>query len=676
MSATDQTSPLQRTRVGVQKLGTFLSGMVMPNIPAFIAWGLITALFIEAGWMPVPELGGFGIDPEGEEYTGIVVPMVTYLLPLLIAYQGGRMVHDTRGGVVGAIATMGVITGVDIPMFIGAMIMGPLSAWIMKQLDALWHGRIKSGFEMLVNNFSAGILGVILALLGFYAIGPAVQWLTNVLGGAIQALIDASLLPLVSILIEPAKILFLNNAINHGVFTPLATAQAAETGKSILFLMETNPGPGLGILLAYTIFGVGMSRASAPGAVVIHFFGGIHEIYFPYVLAKPSLILAVIAGGASGVATNMVLGTGLVSAASPGSILAILPLAAQGSLFGIILSVIIAAAVSFVIAAPILIASRKRDLATGGDISAAIAATQANKGKASSHLAALAATADGDAPARQVRNVVFACDAGMGSSAMGAGVLRRKFQQAGLGDIPVTNVAVANLDGTPDLVVTHQDLTDRARQKAPDAIHVSVANFMASPRYDEVVEMVRAQRDGTGAPSTEEAGAADAAPGTAAAAADAGSAQDAHPADAGEVLSLTQIRAHGTAASRDEAIRQAADILAEAGAVTPSYYEAMLEREASVTTFMGNGLAIPHGTNEAKESILGSALSFVRYDEPVDWDGEPVRFVVGIAGKDGGHLALLQKVAILFSDEAKVRQLEEAPDEAALHEILRSVNEE
>lgn len=669
MSQTVPLSPVQKLRVGIQKFGTFLSGMVMPNIPAFIAWGLITALFIEDGWLPVPELGGFGVNAEGEPNAGVVGPMVTYLLPLLIAYQGGRMVYDTRGGVVGAIATMGVVAGVDIPMFIGAMIMGPLSAWVMKHLDALWHGRIKAGFEMLVNNFSAGILGMLLALLGFYGVGPAVKWLTGVLGAGIEWLIQAQLLPLVSILIEPAKILFLNNAINHGLLTPLATAQAAETGKSVLFLIETNPGPGLGVLLAYTVFGVGMSRASAPGAVVIHLFGGIHEIYFPYVLAKPSLILAVIAGGASGVATNMMLGTGLVSAASPGSILAIMPLTAQGSQFGVLLSVLVAATVSFLVASPILIASRRRDAAGGGDLSAAIAAAEANKGSSSAHMSALAAGAAGaEGTRRPVREVVFACDAGMGSSAMGAGVLRRKFQQAGLEGITVTNVAVANLDDAPDLVVTHQDLTDRARQKAPGAIHVSVTNFMASPRYDEVVELVREQRRTTDGPADGEAQAERPGPGTAPDA-DAAREQEA------EVLGLEQIRAHGRAASRDEAMAQAAEILVAAGAVTGDYLEAMRERERSVTTFMGNGLAIPHGTNEAKESIRASALSFVRYDEPVDWDGEEVRFVVGVAGKEGGHLALLQKVAILFSDEAKVQRLLEAPDERALYEILQSVNE-
>jgi PTS system mannitol-specific IIC component len=479
-------------RVGVQKFGTFLSGMIMPNIAAFIAWGLSTALFIETGWTPVPALGGFGEDAEGNAYVGLVGPMITYLLPLLIANTGGRMVYGVRGGVVGTIATMGVIVGTNIPMFLGAMIMGPLSAWLMKQVDKLWEGKIRPGFEMLVDNFSAGILGGALAVAGFYVFGPLISALSGALEAAVDWLVSLSLLPLLSILVEPGKILFLNNAINHGVFTPIGTQQATETGKSILFLVEANPGPGLGLLLAFAIFGIGMARASAPGAIIIQFLGGIHEIYFPYVLMKPMLLLAVIGGGMTGVATNALFQSGLRAPASPGSIFAVLIQTANDSYLGVVLSVLLSGTVSFVIAAVILRASRKRDLAGGGgDLSAAVAQTEANKGKASTVLGTLAGTT---ATATRIQHVVFACDAGMGSSAMGASVLRNKIKKAGIEGVDVTNKAIANLDGTADLVITHQDLTDRARQRESGAVHVSVENFMNSPKYDEVVELLKQQR--------------------------------------------------------------------------------------------------------------------------------------------------------------------------------------
>jgi PTS system mannitol-specific IIC component len=536
MSTTTVERKRPGARVRVQRFGTFLSGMVMPNIPAFIAWGLITAFFIATGWLPNGILGGFGNAEEigwagaatalseaedgttFQQYVGLVGPMITYLLPLLIANMGGRMVYDTRGGVIATIATMGVIVGSTIPMFIGAMIVGPLSAWLLKKIESVWLGKVRPGFEMLVDNFSSGILGAILAVGAFFGIAPLVTAVSSFLEGIVDFLVSNGLLPLASIFIEPGKILFLNNAINHGVLTPLGVQQVEENGKSILFLLEANPGPGLGILLAYAFFGLGIAKASAPGAIIIQFLGGIHEIYFPYVLAKPILVLAAIGGGMTGVFINVAFQTGLRAPASPGSIFAVLIQTASDSYVGVILSVIGAAGVSFLIAAVLLRASRKRDLASGegGDLSAAIAETEANKGKSSAVLSNLGAgtgaaasgpaAADATAAAatggvqtdRELKNIVFACDAGMGSSAMGASVLRNKIKKAGIEGVTVTNKSIANLDNSADLVITHQDLTERAEGKSPDSVHVSVDNFMSSPKYDEVVELLkRSENQGT-----------------------------------------------------------------------------------------------------------------------------------------------------------------------------------
>lgn len=517
-------------RVRIQRFGTFLSGMIMPNIPALIAWGIITAFFIPAGWTPNADLAT------------LVFPVIHYLLPILIAYTGGHMVYQVRGGVVAAIAVMGAIAGSDllidqfnatlpagedplgyVHMFIGAMIMAPLAAYSMKWLDRLWDGKIRAGFEMLVNMFSAGIWGFVMVVIGFYPIAWLVNGIMTVLSNAVSWLVSTNLLPLTSIIIEPAKVFFLNNAINHGVLTPLGTQEAADTGQSILFLLEANPGPGLGLLLAFTFFGIGAARASAPGAAVIQFFGGIHEVYFPYALMKPTLILALIAGGATGVTTNMLLGGALRAPAAPGSIIAVMAQTAQGSYLAVILSVVLSAAVTFLVAAVILRASRKRDLLAEGDqFAAAVSQTEANKGKSSAALDALRASdakdrtalregeeavdrleteaetggqlGGGEVAVKPVHNIVFACDAGMGSSAMGASVLRSKIKKAGIEDVTVVNKAIANLDpSSADLVITQNQLTDRARQMTPDAVHVSVDNFMNSPKYDEVVEMVRRQ---------------------------------------------------------------------------------------------------------------------------------------------------------------------------------------
>ncbi|MBM7096998.1 PTS mannitol transporter subunit IICB [Bacillus sp. H-16] len=466
----------------VQKFGSFLSGMIMPNIGAFIAWGLITALFIPTGWLP------------NETFEQLVGPMITYLLPLLIAYTGGKIIYDVRGGVVGAIATMGVIIGADIPMFLGAMIMGPLAGFIIKKIDNVFLPKVRQGFEMLYNNFSAGILGALLAMLGVIGIGPVIVAFTTVLAGGVQVIVNAGLLPLVSIFIEPGKVLFLNNAINHGILSPLGAEQALQEGKSILFMLETNPGPGLGILLAYMVFGKGMARQSASGASVIHFFGGIHEIYFPYILMKPLLILAAIGGGMSGIFVFTLFNAGLSSSPSPGSIIAYTLLTPQGNFLGVYAGVIVATVVSFLIASVILKRGAPDD---EGDLQGAAAKMQDMKGKKSAAVGSLAdsekeekETVEQSKADAEVNKVVFACDAGMGSSAMGASILRNKFKKESI-DIEVTNTSISNLPADADIVITHKDLTERAKDKLPDADHISVDNFLGSPKYDELVKRLK-----------------------------------------------------------------------------------------------------------------------------------------------------------------------------------------
>lgn len=477
-TATKQTSS-GGARVKLQQFGRMLSGMVLPNIGAFIAWGLITALFIPTGWIP------------NESLAALVGPMITYLLPLLIGYTGGTMVHGKRGGVIGATVTMGVIVGTTVPMFLGAMIVGPLSAWILMQFDKAVEGKIKAGFEMLVNNFSLGIIGGVLSIGALKGIGPVIQSLTNVLSDGVQVLVDHNLLPLINIIIEPAKVLFLNNAINQGILSPIALGEASKVGKSILFMLESNPGPGLGILLAYWLVGRGAAKSSAPGAIIIHFLGGIHEIYFPYILMNPRLILAVIGGGVSGTFTFQLLGAGLVASPSPGSIFAYFAMTPKGGYLPMLSGVIVATVVSFLLASVLLKTVRKND---DEEIDLEAAAAKVREMKAAGTAAQTAA-----APtiiAANVRNkadvnkIVFACDAGMGSSAMGASVLRKKLQTAGI-NITVVNSAVSEIPADADIVVTQKTLTDRAIANSPNAEHISIDNFLKSPKYDELVERLK-----------------------------------------------------------------------------------------------------------------------------------------------------------------------------------------
>jgi PTS system mannitol-specific IIC component len=642
MATETVAKPRTSLRVGVQKFGTFLSGMIMPNIGAFIAWGIITAFFIPAGFTPNTELAK------------LVGPMITYLLPLLIGYTGGRMVYGVRGGVVGAAATMGVIVGTDIPMFIGAMIMGPLTAWIMEKIESLWENKVKPGFEMLIDNFTAGIVAAVMAIFGMLVIGPVVKTFSNGASAVVEFLVNNGLLPFTSIFIEPAKVLFLNNAVNHGILTPLGTEQALANGKSILFLLEANPGPGVGILLAYMIFGKGLAKASAPGAALIQFVGGIHEIYFPFVLMKPIIILAAIGGGMTGIFTLVLTGAGLRSPAAPGSIIAVFAATAKDSYFGVALSVLLAATVSFLIASVILKASKDVE---GDELGAATSRMESMKGKKSSISSALTgAGATTAVMAGPIKNIVFACDAGMGSSAMGASVLRNKIKAAGFPDVKVTNSAIANLSDTYDVVITHQDLTERAKPATASAVHVSVDNFMNSPRYDEIVELVKTSNTDETAPTAAGAGAPAAAAAPLASAAPAAT-EAAPPSD---ILVADSVVLNGTATTRDAAIDEAGRLLLDRGAVDRGYIDAMHEREESVSTYMGSFLAIPHGTNAAKDHIMKSAVSVIRYPNGIDWNGKEVKFVVGVAGINNEHLQILSSIAKVFTNKAQVAQLEAA----------------
>ncbi|SDL95401.1 PTS mannitol transporter subunit IICBA [Sediminibacillus halophilus] len=637
-------------KVGIQKFGNFLSSMVLPNIGAFIAWGLITALFIPDGIIP------------NEELAKLVDPMVKYLLPLLIGYTGGKLIHDQRGGVVGAIATIGVIVGApDTPMFLGAMIMGPLGGYVIKKFDQLIEGKIRTGFEMLVNNFSAGILGGCLAILSFLAIGPAVDGFTQVLVVGVDWLVGAGLLPLTSILIEPAKILFLNNAINHGVLSPIGLEQVQNAGKSVLFLLEANPGPGLGVLLAFSLFGKGSAKQSAPGAGIIHFLGGIHEIYFPYVLMKPMLFIAVILGGMSGVFTLVLLGGGLVAPSSPGSIIAITAVTPPQAMSYVAnyAGVIVAAVVSFVISAIILKSGKQSE----EDIDEATKKMEEMKGKKSSVAGSVSSgagknTAEHGVMPEDVDKIVFACDAGMGSSAMGASLLRKKVKEADL-DVTVTNTSISNLPSDAQIVITQEELTPRAQNKLPNAYHISVDNFLSSPEYDKLIDSLQSGVSEELAELTEDSQEEVTEP-------------DPGKADDDDLLLEENIFIGQEFDSKEDAIRFAGEALVKAGYVEESYVEAMIERDNITSTYMGNNVAIPHGTEDAKKAVLKSGFTVVQVPNGVDFDGDETKLIFGIAGKDGTHLEILSGIAVICSEMENIEQMVQAKTPKELKDIVNS----
>ena len=619
---------------GLQRFGKFLSAMVMPNIGAFIAWGFITALFIPDGWLP------------NEKLASIHPYMLSFLLPILIAYTGGKMIGGTRGGVIGGIAVMGCIAGVGgvegQPMLMGAMVMGPFAGWIIKKFDKFMENRMPAGFEMLINNFSVGILGMLIAILGYYVIGPFMTAILTVLTAGVDVLVKHHLLPLAAIFIEPAKVLFLNNAINHGIFTPIGAEQVKTAGQSIMYMLEANPGPGLGVLCAYWAFAKDKAtKDSAPGAIIIHFLGGIHEIYFPYVLMNPVVIIAPIVGNICAITWFTLTGCGLKGPASPGSIIAFLAMAPKDKVLLILIGVLIAAAVSFLIASVII---RSTDTTTSIE-------------EAQGQMADMKAQAKGTATltnAGAVRKVIFACDAGMGSSAMGATKFRNRIK-AVRPDVTVTNTSVDNIPADCDIAVVQTTLQDRARKSAPQAQLVTIGNFLNDPALDALYVQLTTL-DAPAAPA--------AAPQTAEEKAQALASKKR------DVLVRESIKLNQPSVTKEEAIRRAGELLVERGCVEPAYIDAMLEREKLVSTYMGMGIAIPHGTAQAKGTVKKTAITMLQYPYGVDFGDEKAQLVFGIAGIGDEHLDLLGKISMALDDEKTLEKMKTTDDVDWILKIL------
>lgn len=639
----------------LSRVGKALSGMVMPNIGALIAWGFITALFIETGWVPNAELA---------QLNG---PMLNYLIPVLIASQGGFIVAGARGRIMGAIAVIGCIVGApDYPMLMAAMIIGPLAGWVIKQFDRLVRPHTKAGFEMLVDNFSVGILGMLVSIFGFFIIGPVMSALLVLLTAGVQLLTNYALIPLLALFIEPAKVLFLNNAINHGIFTPIGATQVAETGSSIMYMLEANPGPGLGVLLAYMFFSKDTkTRQSAPGAVIIHFFGGIHEIYFPYILMNPRVILAPIVGNICAISWFLFTGSGLTGPASPGSIIAFIAVTPPHMVLQVLVGVVIATAVSFAIAMPLV-------------KTAPVAQAQGSAAQATGALKLPSVIEFG-------KKIIFACDAGMGSSAMGATRFRNRIK-LDRPDIVVEHASVDSVPNDADLVVVQRNLYDRAKRQVPDALFVQIDNLLNDPALDQLFEVLvtTSRRDAAGGGSGALSGgtATSAVAGVATGAAN-GVASDVAGGVLSDIAGTAAFDIAGTAAStssndgskaepllkeknialgcesvsRTQAITDCAAMLVADGAVDANYLEFMLERDRIQSVYMGMGVAIPHGTNEAKASVKHSAVVVRQYPQGVEWDGEKAYLVIGIAGTGDEHLGIIASVCEVLADEGVLQKM-------------------
>lgn len=608
----------------IRKFGGHMSGMVMPNLGAFVGWGLLAALFIPTGWLP------------NERLNEMVGPMLNYLLPLLIGYTAGYNIHGQRGGVIGAFTTMGVIVGSDITMFSGAMIMGPLSSWLLRKFDRAVEGKIKPGFEMLINNFSLGIIGFALAIAGYLVIGPVVNTIIAFLTAGINFLIAKKLIPLLAVFMCPAQVLFLNNAVNHGIISPIAFAQAQEAGKSLMFLLDSNCGPLLGTLCSIAAFGKGKAKETAPMAMFIAGIAGIGEVYFPFILANPIMIFATMGGLATSLLLLVVLGGGLVGMPSPGSLINIAIMtpkdAAVANFIAIAAGFVVALLIGAFILKTVGSPNEEADLSVAGvDMG-----TKNPKLKEKSGTHRISA---GGA----IRYIVVACDSGMGSSAMGASVLKNRLQKEGYKDIKVKNSSASQIDPDADMIITLEGLIERAKISIDNEgkEFLAINNFLKEADYDRALEVIE-KRNGT---------------------------EERKP-----VLSEENIALNVKLEDKEEAIRYAGKILADNAYTTSKYIDHMLEREKRFSVYIGNHLAIPHGIESSDSEIYTSGLSVVQVPEGVDFgDGNIAYVIIGIAGKDGTHLNMLSNIALICAEEENIEKMRNAKNKKEIMDILKNI---
>lgn len=657
---------MEELKVQIQKIGAFLSGMVMPNIEAFIAWGILTALFIPAGWFP------------NETMNKLVSPTLTYLMPILLGYTGGKMVYDKRGGVAGALATMGVVIGADITMLIGGMVMGPLGAWVMKKVDKCFEGRVKPGLEMLVDNFSMGIVGALLMAFGFIAVEPVFNAVLTVLSAGVNWLVAKNLLPLTAIFVQPAQVLFLNNAINHGIMIPLGVEQAAKAGKSILFLVEANGGVWTGVALGFAIWGKGMAKKSAPAATIIMGVGGIAEVTFPYVLSKPKTIIAPILGNMAGLFTLTALHGGTVAAVSPGSFFALLAMTPKGSFVANIAGYVVALVVTALLVGIILKFDKTEDMDELPEVN------KPNFGKTTGNAKENIKSVSG-----KIEKLFFACDAGMGSSVMGVSLMKKKVEEAGLG-VTVEHISVKNLTDEPDMIVTTNALKARVEDtisKYDKQIPVfGVDNLLDEGNYDELISMLKENNAGKLTTTGNE------------------TINTIHTKNADKTDNTNSIKNNSTnistqddmdcteketssknpfpeenillnvkVADKTEAIRLAGNLLKDHGYVEPEYIDAMIQRDKEASVYLGNHFAIPHGVAGSEKYIKESGISFLQIPDGVDFNGETAYVMVGIAGKNGEHIEILGNIAEVCTDVGNVEKLRTAKDKKEVLDIFKNL---
>lgn len=598
----------------VQNIGKFLSSIIIPNVGVFIAWGLATAIFMPTGWYP------------NERIAALIDPIIKYLLPILVGYTGGKVVGGLRGGIVASIATIGVIVGANIPMLIGAMIIGPISGYVIKRFDKLIKEKIPVGFEMLVNNFSIAIIGLILAIMGLFIVGPCIVIVSQLINQSVEFFIDRSLLPILAVFIEPIKVLFLNNGINHGIIDVVAIDQVNKIGESTLYLLEANPGPGLGVILAYWVYSKGAMKESAPSAAIIQLLGGIHEIYFPYILINPILIIASILGSIASIVVFLTFNSGLIATASPGSIFSIIMLSSKDDIIGNLLGVLVGVIVSFIASSLFfkreMIKINEKDN-KNGDIK----------------------EVNVDVNLENIKKIVFACDVGMGSSAMGATKFKNKIKDLNLG-IDIVNSSVEKIPDDADIVITHEGLLSSVTNYLNKHQFIFIENFLDDKKLDSLYEKLyhKFKKENV---------------------------ENLNGIQKTQILESSNIILGLSSESKEEAIVRAGELLFKKGYVNYEYIDSMFERENTISTYIGMGIAIPHGNESGKREVKETGIVILQYPNGINFGGQIAYLIIAVAAKGSDHLEILSNIA---SSLGNIEVLESLKTTIDPQEILRAFN--
>ena len=414
-----------------------------------------------------------------------------------------------------------------------------------------------------------------------------------------------------------------------------------------MYMLESNPGPGLGVLMAYMFFCEDKkTKQSAPGAVIIHLLGGIHEIYFPYILMNPLVIIAPIIGNIVAIFWYDLTGCGLVGPASPGSLIAYLMMSPRDQMISAFVGVLIAGAVSFAIASVIIRMSKGKSLEQAQEE----VASRKAQAKGQSVQATSINKTEG------IRKIIFACDAGMGSSAMGATKFRNRIK-AQRPDLTVANTSVDTIPADCDVAVVQMTLVERAKKCVPNAQIVTINNFLADPALDMLYEQLIAipQNSSMQEPASQKIQAVS---------------ENAARTDANQILVKDGILLNQSPVSKEKAIQAAGELLVKLGYVNAPYVDAMQEREKIVTTYMGMGVAIPHGTSQAKGTVKKTGIVLMQYPEGVDFGEEKAQLVFGIAGIGDEHLDLLSKICGMLEDEEVLETLKTTADKDWILEHL------